>query len=53
MRWTGAAVAEAYRILVRGGVYLYTGKTAIPDNVGLDSFFALKSASACLRPTDL
>jgi fructose-1,6-bisphosphatase I len=23
MRWTGAAVAEAYRILVRGGVYLY------------------------------
>jgi fructose-1,6-bisphosphatase I len=23
MRWTGAAVAELYRILVRGGVYLY------------------------------
>ena len=23
MRWTGAAVAEAYRILMRGGVYLY------------------------------
>jgi len=23
MRWTGAAVAEVYRILVRGGVYLY------------------------------
>jgi fructose-1,6-bisphosphatase I len=23
MRWTGAAAAEAYRILVRGGVYLY------------------------------
>jgi ribose/xylose/arabinose/galactoside ABC-type transport system permease subunit len=27
--------------VLRGGVYLYTGKTAIPDNVGLDSFFAL------------
>jgi fructose-1,6-bisphosphatase I len=23
MRWTGAAVAEVYRVLVRGGVYLY------------------------------
>ena len=23
MRWTGAAVAEIYRILVRGGIYLY------------------------------
>jgi fructose-1,6-bisphosphatase I len=23
MRWTGAAAAEAYRILVRGGIYLY------------------------------
>ena len=27
--------------ILRGGVYLYTGKTAIPDDVSLDSFFAL------------
>jgi ribose/xylose/arabinose/galactoside ABC-type transport system permease subunit len=27
--------------VLRGGVYLYTGKTAIPDDVSLDSFFAL------------
>jgi ribose transport system permease protein len=27
--------------VLRGGVYLYTGKTAIPDDAGLDSFFAL------------
>ena len=27
--------------VLRGGIYLYTGKTAIPDDVGLDSFFAL------------
>src|SRR4051794_9139785 len=27
--------------VLRGGVYLYTGKRAIPDDVGLDSFFAL------------
>lgn len=25
MRWTGALVAEVYRILVRGGIYLYPG----------------------------
>jgi ribose/xylose/arabinose/galactoside ABC-type transport system permease subunit len=31
--------------ILRGGVYLYTGKTAIPDNVGLDSFFALGNES--------
>ena len=24
MRWTGSMVAEVYRILARGGVYLYT-----------------------------
>jgi len=27
--------------VLRGGVYLYTGKTAIPDDIALDSFFAL------------
>src|SRR5581483_11296595 len=31
--------------VLRGGVYLYTGKTAIPDDVGLDSFFALGNES--------
>lgn len=31
--------------VLRGGVYMYTGKTAIPDNVGLDSFFALGNES--------
>jgi ribose transport system permease protein len=27
--------------ILRGGVYLYTGQTAIPDDVMLDSFFAI------------
>ncbi len=31
--------------ILRGGVYLYTGKTAISDDIGLDSFFALGNES--------
>ncbi len=31
--------------ILRGAVYLYTGKTAIPDDIGLDSFFALGNES--------
>jgi ribose/xylose/arabinose/galactoside ABC-type transport system permease subunit len=31
--------------VLRGGVYLYTGKTAIPDEAGLDSFFKIGNSS--------
>ena len=31
--------------VLRGGVYLYTGKTAIPDEAALDSFFKIGNSS--------
>ena len=31
--------------VLRGGVYLYTGKTAIPDDAALDSFFKIGNSS--------
>ena len=39
--------------VLRGGVYLYTGKMAIPDDAGLDSFFALGNHQLKQLPVDL
>ena len=34
MRWVGSLVAEAHRILMRGGVFLYPRDTKEPKKAG-------------------